>query len=87
MVSSSVPSSATVFLIAADTGVTAAVLVVVAVVAVALLALFIAAVVSIVGSDRLSESGKAVWVVACLVLQLFGPVAWFVWGRHQNFSV
>lgn len=87
MSSSSVPHSATVSVLAADTGVAAGVLVVLAVVAVALLALFVAAVVSIVGSDRLSSSGKVVWVVACLALQFFGPVAWFVWGRHQNFSV
>ena len=82
-----VPSSVSVSVLAADTAVPGGLLAALAVAAVALLALFVAAVVSILGSDRLSSSGKVVWVVVCLVLQFFGPVAWFVWGRHQNFSV
>lgn len=50
----------------------------------ALVVLFAAAVVSIVRSDRLGQTEKAVWIIGCLILQFFGPLAWFVWGRHQH---
>lgn len=73
--------------LAADTGLATGVLAVLGIVAIALLVLFFAAVVSILGSARLSSSGKVVWIVICLILQFFGPVGWFVWGRKQNFSV
>lgn len=51
------------------------------VIGVALLALFIGAVVSILSSPALSGSTKFLWIVVCLILQFFGPVAWFLWGR------
>ena len=63
-------------------GVVIAVLVIVGV---ALLVFFLAALVSIARSPRLSSGAKVVWGVGCLILQFFGPLLWFLWGRHQDF--
>ena len=51
-----------------------------------LLIFFLAALISIVRSPRLSSGAKVVWAVGCLILQFFGPLLWFLWGRHQDFS-
>lgn len=50
----------------------------------ALVALFVGALVSIATSRHLDNTAKAIWIVVCVFLQFFGPVAWFVWGRHQR---
>lgn len=71
---------------AGDSALAAGYLALLVVVGVALLVLFVAAVVSIATSARLTGAGKAVWVLVCLVLQLLGPLAWFLWGRKQDFS-
>lgn len=54
---------------------------IIAIVALPLIIFFIAAIVSILKSDRLETSGRLVWIVVCLFLQFFGPLAWFLWGR------
>lgn len=51
-----------------------------------LLVFFLAALVSIVRSPRLTSGAKLVWGVGCLILQFFGPLLWFLWGRHQDFG-
>ncbi|MGI8417046.1 MAG: PLD nuclease N-terminal domain-containing protein [Nakamurella sp.] len=67
-------------------GLPVALLILFGVIALALLILFVAAVLSILRSDRLSDAGKAIWIVACLILQFFGPLVWFGWGRKQSFD-
>lgn len=49
-----------------------------------LVVLFVAAIISIARSPHLEPLGRLIWIVVCLFLQFFGPVAWFVWGRHQR---
>jgi hypothetical protein len=67
-----------------DAGISTGYLVLLITVGVVLLAFFIAAVISIAGSPRLTGAGKIGWTLVCLVLQFFGPLGWFLWGRHQN---
>lgn len=67
-------------------GLPIALLILFGLIALALLVLYVAAVLSIVQSNRLSGAGKAMWIVACLILQFFGPLAWFGWGRKQYFD-
>lgn len=67
--------------LAAESGLGTGSVILLVIVGVALLALFIGAVVSILSSPTMNGQTKAVWVVICLILQFFGPLAWFIWGR------
>lgn len=73
-------------LAAGDSALAGGYLALLVIVGLALLVLFVAAVASIVTSARLTGAGKAMWILVCLVLQFFGPLAWFLWGRKQDFS-
>lgn len=73
-------------LAAGDSALAGGYLALLVIVGLGLLALFVAAVASILTSARLSGAGKAMWVLICLVLQFFGPLAWLLWGRKQDFS-
>lgn len=79
----------TLITLAADStggGLSIALLVVFGVIALALAILFVAAVVSILRSDRLSAAFQFGWIILCLILQFFGPLLWFWWGRRQDFG-
>ncbi|MTD15030.1 hypothetical protein GIS00_13885 [Nakamurella sp. YIM 132087] len=54
------------------------------VVGLALLALFIAAAASVLGSDRLTGTGKLLWIVGIFVFPFLGPLAWFFVGRKGS---
>jgi hypothetical protein len=49
-----------------------------------LLALWIAAVVSILRSALVTPLVKALWILAILVFQFFGPIVWFAVSRYQR---
>jgi hypothetical protein len=48
----------------------------------ALLALFVTAAVSVLRSQRLTGTGKLVWVLGLLFFPVLGPLAWFFIGRN-----
>lgn len=68
-------------LVADENGLSTVAVVIIVLIAIALLALFVAALVSILRSPVLTATGKLVWVIVVLVLQFFGPLAWFFFGR------
>lgn len=53
------------------------------VVGLGLVVLLIAALISI-GTSSLNGTAKAGWMVVCLILQFFGPLVWFLWGRKAS---
>lgn len=74
-------------LLAADeNGLSTVAVVIIVLIAIALLTLFVAALVSILRSPALTPTGKLVWAIVVLILQFFGPLAWLLWGRHQQFD-
>ncbi len=46
--------------------------------------LFIAALVSILGSQRYTGGGKFLWVVVVFFAPLFGALGWFIAGRRAQ---
>ena len=56
-------------------------------VAVAAVAVFVAGLISVLGSRRLTTTGRVVWVIAMFVFPLLGPIAWFVFGRRSAAAI
>lgn len=48
---------------------------------IAYLAFVIAALVSIIGSDRYTTGTKALWFLAVIIAPFIGSIIWFFWGR------
>lgn len=57
------------------------------VVGAALVALFVAALLSVVVSERYTGAGKILWILALCAFPFFGPVLWFLVGRTHRLEV
>ena len=42
---------------------------------------FAFALLSILRSDRLTGTGKVIWIVVCFCFPLVGPIVWFIAGK------
>ena len=59
-------------------------MIVLAAIALALIVLWVAAIVSVLGNNRLTGGGKALWIVVILGFPFLGSLAWFIFGRDAR---
>jgi hypothetical protein len=45
------------------------------------LVLFVLALISSLSADRVRTMPRALWILVILVIPVFGPIAYFLWGR------
>jgi RsiW-degrading membrane proteinase PrsW (M82 family) len=67
-----------------DNAVSVVFMIVLAAIALALIVLWVAAIVSVLRSNRLTGGGKTLWIVVILAFPFLGSLAWFIFGRDAQ---